>query len=170
MVRSLVAPRPQIRITPPSPAVNGCHDCATPRSEVAWHRPEPDLRVVEATSNTVRCGLPSGRISIQSSNDNDATGNGNDHPNCSEIKEVLRKILTEVVSLGMTGSFWPEGHLHQEDLAPSCGGSPKDTHMLSALRRLEESAGQAVGQPSRPYRESARYWKDIQFSSYMKNS
>ena len=100
----------------------------------ACHRPE-------AIGNTVRCGLPSGRIAIQSSSDNDATGNGNDHPNCSEIKEVPQEILKEVVSLGMTRSFRPAGHLHQEDSTPSCGGSPKDTHVSSAPGHLEESAG-----------------------------
>ena len=100
----------------------------------ACHRPE-------AIGNTVRCGLPSGRIAIQSSSDNDATGNGNDHPNCSETKEVPQEILKEVVSLGMTRSFRPTGHLHQEDLTPSCGGSPKDTHVSSAPDHLEESAG-----------------------------
>ena len=84
-------------------------------SAAACHRPEPDLHVVVATGNTVRCGLPPGRISLQSSSDKDATGNGNDHPNCSEIKEVPQKILTEVVSLGMTRSLWPAGHLDQED-------------------------------------------------------
>ena len=117
---------------------------------VACHQPRPDLHVVKAIGNTVRYGLPSGMISIQSSNDNDATGNGNDHPNCSEIKEVPRKILTEVVSLGMTRSFWPAGHLHQEDLVSSCGGSPKDTYVSSAPSHLEESAGQAVGPPTDP--------------------
>ena len=98
---------------------------------VACHRPEPDLHVVEATGNTVICGLPSGRISIQSSRGNDATDTENDHPNCSEIKEVPLEILTKVVSSGMKRSFWPAGHLHQEDLTPSCGGSPKDTHVSS---------------------------------------
>ena len=93
--------------------MSGCHIHATPNSEAACHRPEPDLHVVEATDNTVRCGLPSGRISIQSSSDNYSTGNGNDHPDCSDIKEVPQKILTEVVSLGMTRNFWPAGHLHQ---------------------------------------------------------
>ena len=115
-------------------------------SAAACHRPEPDLHAVEATGITVRCGLPSGRISIQSSRDNDATGYGNDHPNRSEIKKVPQKILTEVVSLSMTRSFWPAGHLHQEDLAPSCGCGPKDTHKSSASGHLEGSAGQAVRQ------------------------
>ena len=105
MVRSLVAPRPQVRKTPPSPAGNGCHDGATRRSVAACHGPEPDLHVVEATGNTVRCGFPPGRISIQSSSDNDATGDGNSHPNCSEIKGVPQEVFTEVVNLGMARSF-----------------------------------------------------------------
>ena len=106
----------------------------------ACHQPEPDLHVIEATGNTVKCGLPSGRISLQYSSDDD-TGNGNDHPNCSEIKKVPQEILTEVVSLGMTRSFWPAGRVHQDDLAPSCGGSPKDTHVSSAPVYLEERIG-----------------------------
>ena len=85
---------------------------------------------------------------MQSSRDGNATGNGNDHPNCSEIKEVPQEILTEVARLGVTRSFWPAGYLHQEDLAPSCGDSPKDTHVSSAPGHLEESVGQAVGQPT----------------------
>ena len=148
MVHSLSAPRPQVRTIPPSQAVTGCHDCATPRSEVACHRSEPDLHVVEATGNTVRCGLPFGRISTEFSSDNDATGDGNDHPKSSEIKEVPQDILREVVSLGMTRSFCPAGHLDEEDFAPSCGGSPKDMHLSSAPGHLKESAGQAVGQPT----------------------
>ena len=72
---------------------------------VVFHRPEPDPDVVEVTCNTVRCGLPSVRISIQSSNDNDATSKGDDHPDCSEIKEVSQENLPEVVSLDMTRSF-----------------------------------------------------------------
>ena len=126
--------------------MNGCHHGPARRSAAACPRPEPDLHVVEAKGNTVRCGLQSGRISIQCSRDNDATGNGNDHPNCSEIKKVPQEILTEVVSLGMTRSFWPAGHLRQEDLAPSCGGSRKNTHVSSAPGHLEESATQAVRQ------------------------
>ena len=98
----------------------------------------------------VRCGLPFVRISIQSSNDNDATCNGNDHPDFSETKEVSQEILTEVVSSGMTRSIWLAGHLHQEDLAPSCGGSPKETHVPNAPGHLEVSAGQSVGQPIDP--------------------
>ena len=86
-----MAPRSQIRTTPPSPALNGCHGCATPLSEVACHRPESDVHVVETTRNTARSGLPSGRVSIQSSSDNDATGNGIDRPNCFEIKDAPRK-------------------------------------------------------------------------------
>ena len=75
------------------------------------------------------------QILLQSWSDDD-TGNGNDHPNCSEIKKIPQEILTEVVSLGMTRSFWPAGHVHQEDLDPSCGGSPKDTHVSSAPGHL----------------------------------
>ena len=98
-------------------------------SAAACHRPEPYLHIVKATGNTIRCGLSSGRISLQSSTDNDATGNGNGHSDCSTIKEVPQGILTELVSLGMAKSFRPAGHLHQEELVPSCGGSPKDTHV-----------------------------------------
>ena len=137
-------------MTPPSPAVIDCQDGATPRRVAACHRPEPDLPVVEATANTVACDLPSDRISIQSSSDNDATGYLNDHPNCSEIKEVMQEILTEVVSLSMTKTFWSAGYPHQEDLATSCGGRPKDIHVSSAPVHLEESTGQAVGQPTDP--------------------
>ena len=46
----------------------------------------------------------------------------------------------------MPRSFWPAGHLHQENLAPSCGGSPKDLHVSSVPEHLEENAGQAVRQ------------------------
>ena len=122
-------------------------------SAAACHRPEPDRHVVEATDNTVRCGLPSGRIFIYISRDNYATDNGNDDPNCSEVKKVLLEILTEVASLGMTRSFWPARHLHQEDLAPSYGGSPKDTHVSSAPGHPEGSTGQVVGQ-STVFKES----------------
>ena len=59
-------------------------------SAAACHRPEPDLHVVEATGNTIRCGLPSGRISLQSLRDNDVTGNGIDHPDCFDIKKYHR--------------------------------------------------------------------------------
>ena len=74
----------------------------------------------------------------------DATGNGNDHPSCSEISEVPREILTEVASSGRARSFRPAGHLHQEDLVPFCEGSLKDMHVSSAPGHLEDSAGQAV--------------------------
>ena len=63
--------------TPPSPAVNGRHDGAVLRSVAAYHRPDPNLHVVEATDNLVKIGLPSGRISLQSSSNNDDKGNGN---------------------------------------------------------------------------------------------
>ena len=46
----------------------------------------------------------------------------------------------------MARSFRPAGHLHQEDLAPFCGGSLKDMHVSSAPGHLEESAGQALRQ------------------------
>ena len=36
------------------------------QKRVACHRPEPDLHVVEATGNTIRCALSSGRTSLQS--------------------------------------------------------------------------------------------------------
>ena len=68
--------------------MKGCHDGPARESAAACHRPEPDLHVVEATDNTIRCGLSSGRISLQSSRDDDATGNENDHPSCSEIREL----------------------------------------------------------------------------------
>ena len=58
-------------------------------SAAACHRPEHDLNVVEATGNTIRFVLSFGRISLQSSCDNDATGNGNDRSDCSETIEVL---------------------------------------------------------------------------------
>ena len=58
-------------------------------SAAAYHRPEPDLHVVEATGNTIRYALTSDRTSLQSSCDDDATGNGNDHSDCSETTEVL---------------------------------------------------------------------------------
>ena len=102
------------------------------KEQAACRRSEPDLHVVVATGNTVRCGLPPGRISIQSLDDKHGTVNGNDLPNCSEIKEVPHEILREVVSLGMTRSFWSAGHLYQEDLVPSCGSSPRDLHVSSA--------------------------------------
>ena len=73
----------------------------------------------------------------------------NDHPGCFEIEEIPQKSLREV-SLGMTRSFWPARHLDQENLAPSCEGSPKDTHMSSTIRHLERKARQAVGQPTDP--------------------
>ena len=149
--------------------MNGCHDGPARMSAAAYHRLEPDLHVVEATDNTVRFGLSSGRISLQYSSDNDVTGDGIDHPNCSEFKEVPRRILTEVVSLGMARSFRPAGHLHQEDLVPSCGGSPKGTHVSSVPGHVEESAGQAVGQQTDSKESRARCWKEIQFSSYTKN-
>ena len=91
--------------------MNGCHDGPARVSAAACHRPEPDLHVVEATGNTIRCGLSSGRIFLQSSRDNDATGNGNHHPSCSEISEVPREILIEVAISGRTRSFRPAGHL-----------------------------------------------------------
>ena len=117
-------------------------------SAAACHRPEPDLHVIEATGNAVRCDVPSGRNSQQSSRGNDATGNGNDHPICFETKGVPQEIITEVVSLGMARSFLPVGHLYQEELAPSCGGSPTDTHVSSAPEHLEKSAGQVLeGRP-----------------------
>ena len=102
------------------------------------------MHVVEATGKTIRCGLSPGRIFLQSSRDNDATGNGNDHPSCSEIRESPREILTEDASLGMERSVRPAGHLHQEDLAPFCEGSPKGMHVSSAPGHLEDSAGQAL--------------------------
>ena len=126
--------------------MNDCHYGPARVSAAACHRPEPDLHVVEATDNTIRCSLSSGRISLQSSRDNDATGNGNDRPSCSEISEVAREILTEVASLGRVRSFRPAGHLHQEDLAPFCEGSPKDMHVSGAPGHLEDSAGQALGE------------------------
>ena len=113
-------------------------------SAAACHRPEPDLHVVEATGNTIRCGLSSGRISLRSSRDNDATGNGNDHPSCFEISEVPRDILTEVASSDRAKSFRPAGHLHQEDLTPFCEGSPKDMHVSSAPGHVEDSAGRSL--------------------------
>ena len=144
MTHSPVVPRSQVRNSPPFPAVNGCHDGPARVSAAACHRPEPDLHVVKATGNTIRCGLSSGRISLQSSRDNDATVNGNDHPNCSEISEVPRKILTEVASSGRARSFRPARHLHQEDLVPFCEDSPKDMHVSSAPGHLEDSAGQSL--------------------------
>ena len=167
MANSPVVPRSQVRDTPPFPAVNGCHDGPARVSAAACHRPEPDLHVVEAAGNTI---LSSGRISLQSSRDNDATGNGNDHPSCFEIRDVPREILTEDASLGMARSFRPAGNLHQEDLAPCCGGSPKDMNVSSASGHLEDSAGQTFKTADRLKRESARCWKDIQFSSYSKTS
>ena len=98
-------------------------------SAAACHRPKPDLNVVEATGNKIRWGLSVGMISLQSSSDNDVTGNGIDHPNSSDIKEVPQGVLTDVVSLGMARSSWPAGHLRQEELAPSCGSSPKEMHV-----------------------------------------
>ena len=136
-----VVPRSQVRNTPPFPAVKACHDGLARVSAAACHWPEPDLHVVEATGNTIGCGLSSGRISLQSSRDKDATGNENDRPSCSEIREVPREILTEDASLGMARSFRPAGHLHQEDLAPFCGGSPNDMHVSSAPDHLEDSTG-----------------------------
>ena len=62
----------------------------------------------------------------------------------SEISEIPREVLTEVASLGRARSFRPAGHLHQEDLAPSCGGSPKDMPVSSAPSHLEDSAGQVL--------------------------
>ena len=50
----------------------------------------------------------------------------------------------------MARSFRPAGHLHQEDLVPSCGGSLNDVHVSSAPGHREESVGQAVGQPTDP--------------------
>ena len=139
-------------------------------SAAACHRAEPDLHVVEATGITVRYDLPSGRISQQSSRDNDATRSRNDHSNCSETKGVLQEIITEVLSLGMARSFRPVGHLHQEELVPSCRGSPTDTHASSAPGHQEESAGQVVRQQTDSKESRARCWKDIQFSSYTKTS
>ena len=98
-------------------------------SAAACHRTKPDLLVVEATGNTIRCGLSSGMISLQSSRDNDVTGNGIDHPNSSDIREVPQGVLTDVVSLGMARSSRPAGHLRQEELAPSCRSSPKEMHV-----------------------------------------
>ena len=69
--------------------MKGCHDDPAQESAGACHRPEPDLHVVEAIGNTIKGGLSSGRISLQSSSDNDAIGNGNDHPSCSEIAKYL---------------------------------------------------------------------------------
>ena len=89
--------------------------------------------------------------------DDDATGNGSDHPNWFEIKKVPQEILTEVASLGMTRSFWPAGHLYQKDLAPSCGGSPKDTHVSSAPGHPDGGTGQAVGQLT----DSKESWQDV---------
>ena len=143
MAHSPVVPRSQVRNTPPFPAVNGCDDGSARVSAATCHRPEPDLHVVEATGNTIRCGLSSGRISLPSSRDNDATGNGNIHPSCSEISEGPREILTEIASSGRARSFRPAGHLHQEDLAPFCQGSPKDMHVSSAPGHLEDSTRQA---------------------------
>jgi hypothetical protein len=142
VAHSPIVPRSQVCKTPPIPAVKGCHDGPALESAAACQRPEPDMHVVEATGNTIRCGLSSGRISIQSSHDNDATGNGNDHPSCSETSEIRREILTEVASLGKARHFGPAGHLHQEDLAPFCGSSSKDMHVSSAPGHL--SAGQAL--------------------------
>ena len=88
-------------------------------SAAACHRPEPDLHIVEATGNTIICALSSGTVSLQSSCDNDATGNENDHSDCSETTDVTWEILTEVVSLGRARSVWPAGHLHREEFAPS---------------------------------------------------
>ena len=98
-------------------------------SAAACHRPKPDLHVVEATGNTIRCGLSSGMISLQSSSDSDVTDNGIDHPNSSDINEVPQGILTDVVSLSMARSSRPAGHPLQEELAPSCGSNPKETHV-----------------------------------------
>ena len=139
VAHSPVVPRSQVCNTPPFPAVKGCHDGLARASADACHRPEPDLHAVETTGNTIRCGLSSGGISLQSSRDNDATGNGNNHPSCSEIREVPREILAEYASLGMARSFRPAGHLYQEDLAPFCGGSPKNMHVSSAPGHLENS-------------------------------
>ena len=98
-------------------------------SAAACHRPKPDLHVVEAADDTIRCGLWSGMIFLQSSSDNDVTGNGIDHPNSSDIKEVPQGILTDVNSLGMARSSRPAGHLRQVELAPSCGSCPKEMHV-----------------------------------------
>ena len=56
----------------------------------AKERPEPDLHVVEATGNTVICGLPPGRISIHSSGDNDGTGNGKNLPTVLKSRKCRR--------------------------------------------------------------------------------
>ena len=104
-------------------AVSAGSQCVVARFVRRHNRPEPYSHVVEATGNTVRCVLPSGRIAIQFLSDDDA--------NCFDMKGLQQEILTEVVSLGITRSFWSAGHLYQVDLASSCGGSPKDLNVSS---------------------------------------
>ena len=109
------------------------------------HRSKFEVHPVEPTDNGKMCGLPSGKIPIQSSSHDDPTVKRERSTQLSTIKVAPQGIFTEeVVSLDLAGNFWPAGHLTREDLAPSCCDSPKDTNVSSAPGLRKDSAGRAV--------------------------